>query len=207
MGAELAILENRGVRRSTLFGTSGSSPIGLILDLALSGAPIEFVLRRFILDVMFHGALSRPQLTDCFATLLDVYGPQHTATLTALEAAGLLPAKQPRGSTDTESAGAAMRVLLDKAEANSRSHKDTLSLASIIDQGAAEEAPGSPVASGAPYGTYKPVSALLIRSAMRKYVPDWAKARSDFTLPQTLADAGQDFSLFLAHQQHIGSVA
>jgi hypothetical protein len=166
------------VRRSTLFGTSGSSPIGLLLDLALSGASFEHVLQRFILDVMFHGALPRPQFTDCFSMLLDVYGPQHVATLTNLEAAGLLTSKLPRGTADTESSGAAMRVLLDKAEANQRSHKDTLSLASIIDQGTAEGQPSSPTAAQAPYGAYRPVSALLIRSAMRKYMPEWAKARS-----------------------------
>lgn len=177
--AEMAVLESRGSRRSTLFGAAGASPVSALLDLALSGASIELCLRRLVLEVMFRGAPQKAHLAETFGMLLDVFGHQHIATLTALEAAGLVAAKAGgRAGGDTESSCAAMRVLLDKAEANQRSHKDTLALSAIIEPGAdAAGAPGSPGGGQSPYGRYRPVSTLLIRSALRKYMPEWAKAR------------------------------
>ena len=175
----MAVLESRGSRRPTLFGAAGTSPASALLDLALSGASIELCLRRLVLEVMFRGALQKAHLGETFAMLLDVFGHHHVATLTALEAAGLVTAKAGgRAGAETESSGAAMRVLFDKAEANQRSHKDTLALSAIIEPGAdAAGAPGSPGGGQSPYGRYRPVSTLLVRSALRKYMPEWAKAR------------------------------
>jgi hypothetical protein len=185
--AEMEFLEHRGARRPVpglwvAAGGGAGAPADTLLDLILAGASFELCVRRLTLHVMLRGALTDAQLADAFGALLDAFGHEHTATLTNLEAAGLLTAR-PGGraaATDTDSAGAAVRTLLDRAESNQRGQKNSLTLSAIVVPvpGDGDGDAAVAAASQSPYGRYRPVSTLLVRSAMRRYMPDWAKVRS-----------------------------
>ena len=182
--AEMDLLENRAQRRGGLFGANaaagggggGGSALDVLLELVLADAAIELCLRRLVLHIMLRGALPEAQLSEAFNLLLDAYGHEHIATLTNLEAAGLLTARLRGRSADAESSGAGMRALLDRAEANTRSQKNSLVLSSIVTP-VPESTAAAPDAAApqSPYGRYRPVSALLVTCAMRRYMPDWAK--------------------------------
>jgi hypothetical protein len=173
--SEMEALENRGSRRPVLWGAAEAGPVDTLLDLLLAGASFELCVRRLILHVMLRSALSEAQLTECFGLLLDAFGHQHIATLTNLEAAGFLVHKVAGQPPEADSSLAAMRVLLDKVEANQRNQKDTLALSAIILPAPGDDAVTT--AATSPYGRYRPVSALLVKSAMRRYMPEWVKVR------------------------------
>lgn len=190
--AEMEAVEERGARRPPLWGgAAAAAPADMLLDLITAGASFELCLRRLLLHVMLRAALTEVQLEESFAVLLDAFGSQHIGTLTQLEAAGFLVSRQPGGRAETDSSLAAMRQLLDKAESNQRALKESLALSAIVvpppGDGDGDEAAAAAAASG-PYGRYKPVSALLVKSAMSRYMPDWAKVRSP--PPSTVLPAG-----------------
>jgi hypothetical protein len=88
--------------------------------------------------------------------------------------------KSAQQSPETDSSLAAMRLLFDKAEQNQRQSRDSLLLSSLVTS--ANEAAEDPAAAELPYGRYHPVSALLVRQAMRSYVPQWVKVHCYLTL-------------------------
>lgn len=90
--SEMEALERRARREPLWGGGPSSTAPDMLLRLALSGAPLLTCLRRLLLTVAMRGALPDAAFMECVRILLDAFGAHHVLTITALEAAGTLPA-------------------------------------------------------------------------------------------------------------------